>query len=113
MTNKSKTKGTAWESRLVSYLQSHGFPYAERRALAGSNDRGDVTGIPGVVIEAKNTKVIALAEWMDETVVETLNARASLGFCIFPRRNHTTGRAYVLMELDQFIEMLRDDETNT
>lgn len=111
--SRSKAKGTAWETRLTSYLREHGFPYVERRALSGSNDKGDIAGIPGVCIEAKNTKAITLAEWMDETVIETRNANARLGFCIFPRRNHATGRAYVLMELDQLVRILRDDDANT
>jgi Holliday junction resolvase len=106
VTNKSKARGTAWETRLVNYLKEHGFPLAERRALSGSNDRGDVSGIVGVVIEAKNQQTLGLAEWIDETVVEKQNAGASIGVCVFPRRNKTTGRAYVLMELDQFIEMI-------
>ena len=107
MTNRSKAKGTAWERRLVDYLREHGFPYAERRALEGVNDRGDVAGIPSVVIEAKNAKAVSLAGWVDEMVKEKANAGAQIGAVIFPRRNHATGRAYVVMELDQFVEMIR------
>jgi Holliday junction resolvase-like predicted endonuclease len=47
----SKRVGTAAESLVVDFLQRHGFRYAERRALRGVNDCGDVTGIPGVVGE--------------------------------------------------------------
>lgn len=105
--NKSKAKGTAWETRVVGYLRENGSPYAERRALSGNVDRGDVSGIPGVVVEAKNAKAIDLAGWVDEMVKEKANAGAAIGAVVFPRRNHATERAYVVMELEQFAEMIR------
>ena len=107
MTNRSKQKGSAWERRFVDYLVEHGFPYAERRALEGTNDRGDVAGVPGVVFELKNCSHHELAAWMDEMVTEKRNAKAELGVVGFPRKSHATGRAYVLMELDQLLEMIR------
>jgi len=47
----ARAKGTAWETAIVGYLRGRGAPHAERRALNGSNDRGDIAGIPGLVIE--------------------------------------------------------------
>ena len=41
---------------------------------------------------------------MDEAVTEQENAGAQLTYVIFPRKNHHIGRAYVLCELDQWIE---------
>lgn len=107
--SKSKAKGTAWERRLVDYLKVNGFPWAERRALEGTNDRGDVAGIPGVVLEAKNAKRVELAAWVDEMIVEKRHAGASIGAVVFPRRSHATGRAFVVMELDQLINLIGDD----
>jgi hypothetical protein len=49
--NKSKIKGTAYETAVVRHLNDNGFPYAERRALAGNLDKGDIAGIPSVVME--------------------------------------------------------------
>lgn len=46
----SKRKGTSWESAIVQFLKENGVAHAERRALAGNADRGDIAGIPGVVI---------------------------------------------------------------
>lgn len=107
--SKAKQKGTAWERRVVDHLAANGFPYAERRALEGTNDRGDVSGLPGVVIECKNAKRVELAGWMDEAVAEKKNAKASVGVVVFPRRNHAIGRAFVVMEMDQFIQMIGDE----
>jgi len=104
--NRSKQRGTAFETRVVKYLQERGFVNAERRALAGTLDKGDITGLPGVVIECKNVKAIDLAGWMDETLAEQKNARASVAFCVFPRRNRHIGQAYVLITFDQMLELI-------
>lgn len=45
--------GTDAERAVVRVLRDHGFPHAERRALRGSRDAGDITGTPGVLWEVK------------------------------------------------------------
>ncbi len=54
--SKSKQKGTAAETAVVKYLKANGFPKAERRALQGSLDKGDISGIDDVVLEVKDHK---------------------------------------------------------
>jgi hypothetical protein len=66
----AKAKGTAAETAVVRFLQANGYPHAERRALAGKLDRGDVAGIPGVTIEVKAGKRFELAMWIEETLKE-------------------------------------------
>jgi Holliday junction resolvase len=110
MANPSKRKGTQFETDVVRYLVEHGQPYAERRALTGSADKGDVSGIPGVMIEAKNEKTVTLGAYLDEVKVETANAGASIGVAVVKRRSRGPGDAYVLMSLQQFAAMISDDE---
>lgn len=69
----SKQKGTTAEREVVRYLQQW-WPAAERRALSGNKDKGDVAGIPGVVVEVKAAKAQQLAAWKRETLVESANA---------------------------------------
>jgi len=64
-------KGPLAEALVVQCLREHGWPYAERRVQGGQHDRGDVAGIPGVVIEVKNHAAMKLAEWVDEAVTES------------------------------------------
>ena len=45
VSSKSKAKGTKGESDLVKYLLPY-FPLAERRALNGVKDKGDIAGVP-------------------------------------------------------------------
>ena len=109
MANPSKRKGTAWESQVVDYLREHGQPYAERRALTGSADKGDVSGIPGVMVECKAEKAIDLAGYMDEVKFQTANAGAQLGVAVVKRRNRGPGHAYVVMTLERFAGILADE----
>jgi hypothetical protein len=68
----AKAKGTAAETAVVRFLQANGYPHAERRALAGAQDRGDVAGIPGLVIEVKAAARMELAAWLDESAAESV-----------------------------------------
>lgn len=72
--SKSKDRGTETERMVVRYLNENGFPKAERRALAGANDKGDVTGIEGVCIEVKGDRSNKVSAWKKETVTEARNA---------------------------------------
>lgn len=73
--SKSRSTGTTAETAVVRYLQNW-WPAAERRALSGNKDKGDVAGIPGVCIEIKAAKTLELAAWRRETWTEMENAGA-------------------------------------
>lgn len=107
--NASKRKGTSWESAIVDYLREHGWPHAERRALSGNRDRGDIAGLPGVVIEAKAAKALDLAGWTAEAEAERLNDGAALAAVWIKRRGRTSpGAAYVVLTGATFAELLRE-----
>lgn len=105
----AKRKGTAAESAVVQYLQAMGFTQAERRTLNGAKDRGDIAGLPGVVIEVKNCARQELAGWVAEAEVERNNDNASLGVVWHKRRGK--GQAadwFVTMSGEQFVFLLRE-----
>jgi Holliday junction resolvase len=105
--NPSKRKGTAFETLVVRYLQDHGFPYAERRALAGNADKGDIAGVPGIALECKATKAFTASTFVDEANIEAHNAGVPTGVAIVKRRGKGAGDAYVLMDLETFTELIR------
>jgi hypothetical protein len=108
--SRSKRVGTAAETLVVDFLRLAGFRYAERRALKGQADCGDVTGLPGVVIEVKACKEMKLAEWMDETEAERENAGADIAVCWHKRRGKGSPRDwYVTMTGAQFLDLLSDE----
>lgn len=87
MSNPSKAKGTSAEVAVRDYLRSIGYPNAERLALGGSLDRGDITGVdPKVVIEVKSHKDLLLGPWMKEVEAERANADAEVGVVWAKRR---------------------------
>ncbi len=107
--SRARAKGTAWETAIVDYLRAAGWPHAERRALGGNHDRGDIAGLPGVVIEAKNCRAIDMAGWLDETTVEQANAGAAVGAAWVKRRGRTNpGAGYVVMCGATFAHLLRE-----
>lgn len=95
MVNKPRAKGTAAESMLVDYLKNHGWPWAERRALAGALDMGDVSGCPGLVWEVKATsRDFHMGAWVDEALLERANAKASHGILVIKPPYHGKGKIH-------------------
>ncbi len=92
MARRPKDIGTSGETAVVKFLQSSGFPYAERRALHGSLDLGDITGTPGLVWEVKAGEAAMTASdnqiiaWLQETETERLNAGAGMATLVVQRR---------------------------
>lgn len=78
---KSKDKGTRAETDCVKYLRER-WPAAERRALAGSKDKGDIAGIPKTAGEVKAKVKIELRKWQQETLEEMANAGADNCFLV-------------------------------
>lgn len=106
----AKKAGTSWESEIVAALIRNGWPHAERRRLAGSRDRGDVAGVAGVVIEAKNTSKLALAEAVDEAIAEARNdSTESHGVAWIKRRGKARAEdGYVVMPGSTFMQLLKE-----
>ncbi len=106
--SRSKQKGTAWETAIVRYLAAQGWPAAERRALSGTQDRGDVFGIVGWVIEAKNCRALSLAQWVDEATIEQANAGADFSAVWHHRKGKPSpADGYVTMTGAGFVRLLR------
>lgn len=83
--------GTRAETAVVKVLRAHGFPQAERRALRGTADAGDITGTPGLCWEVKGGDAARRASdaqiiaWCAETEIERLHAGADYGILVVQR----------------------------
>jgi hypothetical protein len=114
----SKDKGTAAETAVVRFLRANGYPHCERRALAGAQDRGDVAGIPGLVVEVKAVARMELAGWLDEASSESVTARnrvdGSIALADVPvvwhkrRGKRSPGDWYVTMDGWAFLALLKE-----
>ncbi len=109
MSTPSKRKGSAWELAIAKYLIEHGWKRAERR-IAGSNlDKGDINGIDGCTIEAKNEKRIDLSGYLKELEVEMANAKADTGVVIVKKKGITdVGESYAVMPVKIWVSLMKE-----
>jgi Holliday junction resolvase len=106
MTSPQKAKGSQWERDIAKYFNDRGYPDVERRYGAGATlDKGDINGVKDTVVEAKNLAKITLASIVDETLVEQANAKKRFGISIIKRRNKNVKDAYVVMTLEQWVDL--------
>ncbi len=123
MANRSKDLGTKAETAFVNVARRMGFPGAERRALAGATDLGDVLLAPGAVVEvkggnqARTASDLDIERWLAETERERLNARAGVAFLVVQRaavgapnahRWHAYWRHGWIADLRGYPDSLRD-----
>ena len=110
--NKAKQKGTAYETAVVRFLAEETGAWVERRALSGTNDKGDLLG-DGVLsdwcLEAKHHKSIDLASFVDQAEAEARNAGSRWFAAIVKRRNKNVKDSYVVMPLWLWTELICDD----
>jgi hypothetical protein len=106
--NVPKNIGTAGETAVVRVFRHNGFPGAERRALRGTLDCGDLTGLGPLCVEVKAGKAAKtasdgqVAAWLAETETERINARAEFGILVMARSGigaANAGRWWAVMDM--------------
>lgn len=102
----SKQKGTKWETEIVNYLRENGF-VVERKALTGNQDLGDISGVAGWTIQAKNQNALDLAGWMDQTETQRRNSGDPFGVLVIRRRMKPVSMAYAVLPLEQMLDPMR------
>lgn len=107
--NRSKAKGTSWESECAAYLRANGVPWAERRALGGALDKGDLAGVPEVAFECKAEQSIDLPGYLREAEAERANSGARIGVVWIKRRGKTAAEhGYIVMTPEALMALLRE-----
>jgi hypothetical protein len=120
MVNKPKRIGREGENAVAARLRERGaFPDAEPRALFGINDKGDITGTPGVVFQVKSGKAAEQASpaqiraWLEDTDKQRENARASVGVLVTKRAGYgakRTGQWRSFLWLSDLARLTRSNE---
>lgn len=110
--SRNRAKGTKWETRVKGYLNEHLADLGievERPAQRGFRDIGDLTGVPYFAIQAKDWEdtMRAIREGVDAVQTQRVNAGKPLGVNIVKRKHARTGKAYVVMTLDDLIAIIR------
>lgn len=113
--SRSKQIGTSAENHVVDYIATRGFAGAERRALFGVNDRGDITGTPGICWQVKGGKMAETAsdnrirEWMDELDAQIANSGSDFGVLIRKRSGYgakRVGQWYAHMRMGTMYDLM-------
>jgi hypothetical protein len=105
---RNKRKGAKWEAVLAAWFKANGFPDAERRHLAGANDKGDHAGIRDgngheFVVEAKDCATWTPKVWVEEAAREASNAGTPHWIVVIRRRGSSDpAEAFVLTTLKQW-----------
>jgi hypothetical protein len=109
VTSASARKGRRAEIAVAEYLASAGWPYAEPTRRSGwRDDRGDIDGIPGVVVEVKNQQRHDLPGWLRELANEIDNAKAETGVLVVKRRGTAdAAQWYAIMPLYDWASMAK------
>jgi hypothetical protein len=105
----AKAAGREWEGRVALFM-SDVWPKVERRRQAGRFDRGDLINTEPWVVECKATRTIDLAGGCDEARQEAVNAGAQWWVLVVKRRNKPASRAYVVMDLQQFHDLIAQEK---
>lgn len=115
----NKRKGAGFEIDLESFFRQR-YLQIMRLVRRGKDDQGDLlirVKDLAVIIEAKNEKSIDLAGYMREATEEALRWEAAhvhepmpaalvLGAAAVKRRNNPISKSYIVMEADDFAELL-------
>lgn len=115
--SRQKQKGTAFETGIVEYLQNNLCDDTiERRALNGTCDRGDISGVTfcgsRMALECKNENKMRLAEYVREAEIEAANDNAPYYAVIHKKRGvgistaQTVGQQYVTMPLHMLVSII-------
>ncbi|MDN5667653.1 MAG: hypothetical protein L0G87_04565, partial [Renibacterium salmoninarum] len=82
----ARAAGAGFERLVADYLAAVVDDRVDRRVKTGSADKGDIGGLRflghRVVIECKNTAVLALPAWTAEARVEAANDGAVVGVVV-------------------------------
>ncbi len=111
--SKSKQKGTLPETAVAEFLKQT-FPAVERRTVSGKNDKGDIAGVPGCVIEVKNQRSYKIHEWMKETETERLNASEELGILVIKPNGVGVSKVsqwWAVVSLETITKLMKDLES--
>lgn len=110
--SKSKQKGTLAETAVADYLKQT-FSAVERRTLSGSNDKGDIAGVPNCVVEVKNQRTYKIHEWMKETETERINAEADLAILVIKPNGVGVSKVnqwWAVVSLETITKLIEDSD---
>jgi hypothetical protein len=107
--SKQRALGTEFETATVNYLHENGFPAAVRTGSAAYGD-GDVTGIPGIVIENKRVAKMDLSGWLNQaTKSADRRGKNEIPIVVHKRRGKNVSQAYCTLSLESLVKLIKGE----
>jgi Holliday junction resolvase len=107
VTSPQKRKGHAAELAVVKWLRRYGIK-ADRIQAGTHDDKGDVTGWPGVVIEVKDRKAHSWHGNFEQLRAQMTHANAYTGVIIAKRRGITdVGQWMAVMPVKEWFDLMQ------
>ena len=105
----SKQKGARFERQLASKFREYGYDARRTAQYCGnSGDAADVTGLPGIHVEAKHAEQMRLYEWMAQAKRDAEAGGGQRLPAVFHKKNHA--EILVTMELEAWMHLYREWE---
>ena len=106
MPNANKQKGDRWELSLV-HLIKEWFPDVARRKAGWAQDMGDLSGIPNLCVECKDTAPSAIGSSMDKALVSWENTKQQYMVMFQKRRGKPVEDGYAVMPISNWLELYK------
>lgn len=108
MGKMSREKGKRFERQLAKIFRGYGYSDSRRTAqyCGNTGDASDVTGLPGIHVEAKHQEKMKLYDWMDQAKHDA-SGTGEMPVVFHKQNNH---EILVSMQLDTFFELYREWE---
>ena len=107
MTSPQKRKGNAAELAVVKWLRAQGIK-ADRIQAGTHDDKGDLSGWPGVVIEVKDRKAHSWHGYFERLREQITNANAYTGVIICKRPGLTdVGEWMAVMPVTEWFNLMQ------
>ena len=104
MVNRARQLGTGFENEVKNYLQTHGWPDADREDF--SSPLGDIKGTPAT-IECKNRQDISLSEFMIQVKKSDAKTGRGLPLVVVKKRQANIKEAYFVTDLEHGVLLLK------
>ena len=103
----SKAKGAKFERKLASLFREYGFDARRTAQYCGNTgDASDVTGLPGIHVEAKHQERMQLYEWMAQAKRDAAAGGGNALPAVFHKKNNA--EILVTMEFDTFMKLYKE-----
>ncbi len=109
MGKASRDKGARFERSLASKFREYGYDARRTAQYCGkSGDASDVTGLPGIHVEAKHVEVMRLYEWMAQAKRDAAAGGGASLPAVFHKKNNA--EILVTMTLEDWFCLYREWE---